>query len=1045
MEAARSAMSVARVVVAWVAIDELGVGADEPGTATSVNRGNKVQYVVPSDNAKAPGRDYLVVRDPSLCLPVAVLELAIPPLLQLEDFTPDFPTLKSQGANTTTITAREVEASFQTLRLKESLIPPSFVSRINAMPSDSLVLAKVSVARSVSIPREGLGTSYSDKLYGWLWDKLMERGSEPTASVPGVQLKNIIFVDNPSMMQRFRAAVEKLDATDEWAPCPEAFKLDSLCGEFPFLSKYKSRVALMMHATDDHRERVILSCGFSMELNAEDYAVGKGIAFTSNAEYAKAILLDRFSTVGSQCIERGKGCITFSWVAIGKPHFTQTPTIERQAGCTTHFGLTHNGKFDSVSAIEKRETPILIAFEPSLCIPFAVAEIDLVKHPSSGIPVAPAKSSSEQPPSSSVAPEPVAVTAQDASSTTALVSPPTGSETPKKGIAAEFSLSGCIPSTAPLFMWKLVGETPQELSFEDSRIIEAAYRNNPAKPLKLRTLIINLKNKTAIDTAPQKTSELKLEQVRGAWSVFFDQKWRQLPWDLHHRLSASYRANPTAPFKAELLFDQPGKYLFNLVNMTVADVTRNATLPLKFAEQVEPQVEGAWSVFWNEKWRQLPWELNNRLSESYYRNPAAVVPVADLFRQPGKYLFNLKNMTVTDSTRKATRTVRLAEKELFDDFTADFPTLMAQGATEVQITVKDVRASFQPLASREFNMQPFIEKVAAKPLDEVMLSKVHLTRPITLPRGSLGSTYSDKWYRWVWDRLGPDTKPTAAAPGVQLKNIIFISNPSTMQCFRDAVEKLDVTNDWPACPEASKLETLCSEHEFLFSLNSRVALMMHSTDDDRECVILSCGFSMELNKEETAIGKGVPFTSDAEYAKSTIADRIKPVGARCNARGSGCIVLSWVVIGKPHFTKERVPDRQPGCTTHFAFTRNGVFDPPNGAKLDTPILVSFEPGLCYPFAVAEFDLIKANNEHGTVTPAVKKELLDNFTPQFQVLMDQGAKVMPVTAGNVQLSFSDLLMEGVATPPRFASFIRSLPENELVCEKFSVACPKKRIS
>ena len=429
-----------------------------------------------------------------------------------------------------------------------------------------------------------------------------------------------------------------------------------------------------------------------------------------------------------------------------------------------------------------------------------------------------------------------------------------------------------------LYLWKFVGETPQELSFEDSMKIEASYRENPAKPVKLGSLTLNLKNKTAYNASSNNCRRLE-------------------------------------------------------------------------------RVCAAWSVFWNQKWCQLPWELNSLLSTSYHCDPAAGVEANGLFRQPGTYLFNFTNMTVTDvSHNNATLELKLAEKELFDDFTADFPTLMAEGAKEVRITVKDARASFQPLASREYNVQPFTEKVAAKPLNEVILSKVHLTRPTTLPRGSLGSSYSDKWYRWVWDSLGPDTKPTAALPGVQLRNIIFVNNPSMMQDFRAAVEKLDVPNDWPACPVASMLESVCSEHEFLFSLKSRVALVMHVTDDYRECAILSCGFSA-INAEDTDIGKGIPFTSDAEYAKGNIADRFKAVGATSNALGSGCIVLSWVAIGKPYFTQKLVSGRQAGYTTHFALTNNGRFVTVNGATLDTPILVSFEPELCCPFAVCEFDLV----------------------------------------------------------------------------------------
>ena len=225
-----------------------------------------------------------------------------------------------------------------------------------------------------------------------------------------------------------------------------------------------------------------------------------------------------------------------------------------------------------------------------------------------------------------------------------------------------------------------------------------------------------------------------------------------------------------------------------------------------------------------------------------------------------------------------------------------------------------------------------------------------------MPRNELGTSFSDRLYGWVWDKLMEGgAVPTTAIP-VQLKNVIFVNNPSLMQRFRNAVERLDAPNNWPECPEASKLKSVCSEHDFLFCLKTRVALMMHSTDDYRERVILSCGFSSELNEDEPAagIGRGISFTSNPEYAKSILADRFKTVGAKVFERGKGCIILSWVAIGKPFFTQAPVPGRQAGCTTHFALTRNGSSIAPQG---DTPILVSFEPELCCPFAVAEFDYV----------------------------------------------------------------------------------------
>ena len=386
-----------------------------------------------------------------------------------------------------------------------------------------------------------------------------------------------------------------------------------------------------------------------------------------------------------------------------------------------------------------------------------------------------------------------------------------------------------------LYLWKLVDVEPQELSFEDSRKIEAAYKENPAKPVRLGPLLINLKSKIAFDASANNC--IRLQRQCCTWSVLWNQKWRQLPWELNNLLSSTYYAKPTAVFEVKDLFRQPGTYLFDLINMTVTDVTsNNATLPLQLSAG--------------------------------------------------------------------------AKTEMIDDFVPDFPTLKAEGAKEVQIAVNEVRASFTTFKEREidmtlheFSMQRFDELAAAKQPNEVMLSKVYVHRPLCTTREPLGNSYSAGLYGWVWDKLmeGGDV-PTAAVP-VQLKNVIFVDNPSLMQRFRAAVEKLNVPNRWMSCPAASKLKDVCSEHELQFSLKTRVALMMHVTDDFRERVIMSCGFSMELNAEETAIARGIAFTSNAEYAKGILADRSLPVGAKVFEQGKGHIIFSWVAIGTPHFHK----------------------------------------------------------------------------------------------------------------------------------------------
>ena len=486
------------------------------------------------------------------------------------------------------------------------------------------------------------------------------------------------------------------------------------------------------------------------------------------------------------------------------------------------------------------------------------------------------------------------------------------------------------PDDCLMHVWRLIdanGNT-QKFSSEDSMKIETTYRDNPAKPVTLGSLTINLKNKTAFDATSKNCSRLDREC-------------------------------------------------------------------------------GEWSVFWNGQWRQLPWELSHRISEAIHHNPTRVFQEKDLFHKRGTYRFILLKRQVIDMTAKATVAMKLAEKELFDDFTADFETLVAQGAAQVDVAVGEVRALLAGFPGFVFNFGNL-------PPDSVLFTKYYAAVG-RYDMMSRGNSYSDRMYGWVWDQF---MKPKPVVPGVHLDyfddpaatgkinllNVIFIDNPSLMQRFTAAVEKTGGVPNWPPCAAASKLNSLCSEREFLFS-HPRVALMMHVPNEKTDRVILSCGFSMKLNAESTIVGNGIAFTSNPEFAKEILSLRFKneprpaaraenagaepPAAAEhggaepaaaaepANAEDAGAnpagvkparavfykrptksIIFSWVAIGNPYFAQQQVTDRQPGCTTHFALTHNGGFAVLNGAVLDTPILVSFEPELCCPFAVAEFEYLE---------------------------------------------------------------------------------------
>ena len=142
---------------------------------------------------------------------------------------------------------------------------------------------------------------------------------------------------------------------------------------------------------------------------------------------------------------------------------------------------------------------------------------------------------------------------------------------------------------------------------------------------------------------------VELQVVEGWWCVFWENRWRLLSCELNNCLSTSYHINPTTVVQVSDLFRQPGTYSFKLMSMTM---TRDATLPL--------QIMGSWCILWEKEWRQLPSELNSRLSTLYRTNPTTVVEVKDLFRQPGTYKFDLINMTVGQCAALALRYVESA-------------------------------------------------------------------------------------------------------------------------------------------------------------------------------------------------------------------------------------------------------------------------------------------------------------------------------------------------------------------------------------------------
>ena len=386
------------------------------------------------------------------------------------------------------------------------------------------------------------------------------------------------------------------------------------------------------------------------------------------------------------------------------------------------------------------------------------------------------------------------------------------------------------------------------------------------------------------------------------------------------------------------------------------------------------RVGDVWQVGSNGNWNVLPQDLCRRLSASCLANPAAVVKEKGLFGQPGTFLFNLINMTVID----------VSLSQLINYFIPVFSTLAAQRARTVTITAADVVASFVPLNGQGAAVpqalddnhgiavpQVFVDYIGALPPNEPIFDKVHVARPKNVSRADLGDSYSDRLYRWVWNKvMDLGAVPKAGDPGVQLRNVIFVNNPSLLQQFTAAVGKLGVSHppqaaaSHPSDLEAAMLESLCTEHPFLrnnkakhpFLENNegRIALMMHLTDDLKERVILSCGFSMELNKEECAIGRGIAFTSNHRYAISQFRDD------RFLGLGRVCVLFSWVAIGQPYFVRQYMHNRQPGYATHFGLTHNGGFHAVNGAELDSPVVVSFEPELCCPFAVAELDLIPSS-------------------------------------------------------------------------------------
>ena len=249
----------------------------------------------------------------------------------------------------------------------------------------------------------------------------------------------------------------------------------------------------------------------------------------------------------------------------------------------------------------------------------------------------------------------------------------------------------------------------------------------------------------------------------------------------------------------------------DLIAMRVTDASRRRT---SATENVNADVSMAvqrvgdvWQVRSNGNWSELPQGLCGLLSTSYSRNPRAVVQVKDLFGQPGTFLFNLINMRVIDVSRNnatlaqrpsAAESADVSLSQLIDNFIPDFSTLTAQGAVTETITAADVVATFDPVKGKGIAVPQvfvdYINDIRALPPDTPIFEKVSVARPPNISREDLTDSYSDRLYLYVWNRVMDTAEPTAGVPGVQLRNVTFVNNPTQLRRFTATVGELDVSH-----------------------------------------------------------------------------------------------------------------------------------------------------------------------------------------------------------------------------------------------------------
>eukprot|EP00759_Apiculatamorpha_spiralis_P029038 PhF_6_TR31433/c0_g1_i1/m.46104 len=292
----------------------------------------------------------------------------------------------------------------------------------------------------------------------------------------------------------------------------------------------------------------------------------------------------------------------------------------------------------------------------------------------------------------------------------------------------------------------------------------------------------------------------------------------------------------------------------------------------------------------------------------------------------------------------------------------DFGLLVAENVEFKDKLTEDLEVPWESCAPKlkKKGVDPTTLRTITTP-GAVQYRKYYIPRNLVTLDGEKHSEHifhlvEDLLYRYI--DIGPKTQ--------RLQRVIAIDNPRLRAQFLDALKTVDAMSlEWDFPPEELELTNILKASLPVTPYkNARPVLAFHGTHDLSEDVICAEGFRTEFLGKNTGntgwYGAGNYFTTFPTYARYYAPDsRVKDASV---IAGEICLVLSWVIIGRPKVMSQAPPHvpagapLTPGYTTHYAVTQRTR---PIQEKVGTTItpdgdeIVSFHTSHSLPLFVVE--------------------------------------------------------------------------------------------